>query len=231
MDISIFKVVGPVMIGPSSSHTAGAARLSRAARLIAGGAFSHVSFGLHGSFAKTAQGHGTDRALVAGALGLFEDDERLADAFSLAKKAGIGWDFYETDLGAVHSNSVKMTFSMADGGTQEVVGSSVGGGQIVIVRINGFDTELSAQSNTLVISQYDRPGVISAVTQVLAQSGINIAVMKVSRKLKGERAFCVIETDDEIPRQAVERIRALDNVVTAQAVHMTERGDDGCTTI
>jgi L-serine dehydratase len=231
MDISIFKVTGPVMIGPSSSHTAGAARLSRAARRIAGGAFDHVSFGLHGSFAKTAGGHGTDRALVAGAIGLFEDDERIADAFSLARAAGIGWDFYETDLGEVHSNSVKMTFSMADGGSQEVVGSSIGGGRIAIVRINGFETELSAQSNTLVISQYDRRGVVSDITRVLAQNGINIGVMKLSRKKKGDRAFCVIETDDCIPKQVVKRIRALDNIIAAQVLHMDEREDDGCTTI
>ena len=135
MNISIFDVLGPVMIGPSSSHTAGAAKLSEAARLIAKGQISHISFGLHGSFSQTYKGHGTDRALVAGALGLDADDEQLADSFELAAKNGLGFDFYETELENVHENTVKMTLTMNDGSTSEIVGSSIGGGQIMITQI------------------------------------------------------------------------------------------------
>ena len=130
MELSLFDVVGPVMIGPSSSHTAGAARLARVARQIAG-EFTHVSFGLHGSFAKTGWGHGTDRALVAGALGLSEQDERLRTSFEMARAVGLEYDFYTAELDVPHENAVKMTFYGSDGGKLDVVGASLGGGRIV----------------------------------------------------------------------------------------------------
>lgn len=220
MDVSIFKVTGPVMVGPSSSHTAGAARLGRVAKIIAAGPFSRVSFGLHGSFAKTYKGHGTDRALVAGILGLREDDERLADSFSLAQKAGINFDFYEIELDGMHENSVKITFYMDDGTIKEVVGSSIGGGQILIRKINGFETEFSAQMPTLVISQYDKRGMVSAVTGILAHNEINIAVMKLSRQARGEVACCIIETDDAIPDSVTQALRQVENVISVQALNI-----------
>lgn len=127
MNVSIFSVTGPVMIGPSSSHTAGAARLGRAARLITGRPFKHASFGLHGSFAKTYFGHGTDKALVAGVLGMHQDDSRLAHSFQLAEQIGLTWDFYETELENSHENAVKITLELEDGGTSEIIGSSLGG--------------------------------------------------------------------------------------------------------
>ena len=223
MDISIFKAVGPIMVGPSSSHTAGAARLARIARTIVAAPFNHVSFGLHGSFAQTHRGHGTDRALVAGALGFYEDDERIVDAFAYGEAAGLGWDFYTTKLHNAHENSVKMTFSMCDGGKQEIVGSSIGGGQIVIHEINGFATDITAQSSTLVISQNDRRGVISEVSRVLADSGINIGTMKVSRNARGETAFCIIETDGSIHDDVVARIKQVNHVLSVRAINLTER--------
>ena len=141
MELSIFDVLGPVMIGPSSSHTAGAARLSRIAGLIAGNDYKRVRFGLYGSFEKTYRGHGTDRALVAGALGLKENDELLSKSFELAREAGLEWEFYPDDLDGLHENSVRMTFTLADGSEREIIGCSVGGGQIVIRYIDGFETE------------------------------------------------------------------------------------------
>lgn len=222
MDISVFKSVGPVMIGPSSSHTAGAARLARIARQIVAEPFDHVSFGLHGSFAQTYKGHGTDRALVAGALGLSEDDERIADAFALAEQAGLTWDFHPVELQNVHENSVKMTFSMRDGSRQEIIGSSIGGGQIIICAINGFRTDISAQSSTLVISQNDRRGVISDVSRVLAEVGMNIGAMKVSRIARGETAFCIIETDGAIDDAVAERLRHVNNVLSVRAINPGE---------
>ena len=219
------------MIGPSSSHTAGAARLARIARLIVAAPFSHGCFALHGSFAKTYRGHGTDRALVAGALGLREDDERLADSFALARRAGLSWEFTEADLGGMHENSVRMTFTLTDGSRQEITGSSIGGGQIVIRSINGFETEYSAQSSALIIRQYDRPGVVSEVSGVLAGHGINIAVMRVSRSARGETAFCIIETDDWIPREVEATLRELPNIISVRAINLIDREESTCTAI
>lgn len=220
MDISIFEVAGPVMIGPSSSHTAGAAKLARVARIIVGQPFSHVSFGLHGSFARTYKGHGTDRALVAGILGLREDDENLARSFELAAAQGIGFDFYEIELENAHENSVKMTFTLKDPSQPPftVVGSSIGGGQILITGIDGFEVEVTAQLPTLVISQEDKKGVASEVTTVLANHNINIGVMKLSRKGKGELASCIIETDGEVPPAVVENLRRIGHVLSVRSI-------------
>jgi len=220
MDISIFDVTGPIMIGPSSSHTAGAAKLARVARQIAGRPFTHVSFGLHGSFAKTYIGHGTDRALVAGILGLKEDDERLANSFAMAEEQGITFDFYETELEGYHENSVKITFTLEDGSQFTVTGSSIGGAQIIIREVNGFLAEFTAQSPTLIISQYDQKGVISDISTVLANSGINIGVMKVSRQSKGALASCIIETDDVVPEEVVTRLQQIKNVLSVQYIHV-----------
>ena len=178
MELSLFDVLGPVMIGPSSSHTAGAARLADVARQIAG-EFVHVSFGLHGSFARTYRGHGTDRALVAGAL---------------------------------------MTFRSADGRERTIEGASLGGGRIRICRIDDYPAEITADAPTLVILQQDRQGMVSHVTQILAERGINIAVMRLSRTARGEIACCVIEVDGELPAGLVERVAGVPGVLSARAV-------------
>lgn len=220
MDISIFDVVGPIMIGPSSSHTAGAAKLSRVARLIVKEPFTHISFGLHGSFAKTYKGHGTDKALVAGALGLSEDSEALADSFKLAKNQGVGFDFYEIELEGVHENTVKMTLTMLDGSQNVVVGSSIGGGQIEIIEINGFATNMSLQLPTIVINQYDKKGVISEVSGILAEHSLNIATMKLSRTGKGDRACCIIEIDGEIPEEIEQEIMRNKNIISVKVINI-----------
>lgn len=219
MDISIFDAVGPVMIGPSSSHTAGAAKLARAAVTIIGEPVSHVSFGLYGSFAKTYKGHGTDIALVAGVLGLKEDDERLTEGFSLAKERNLTYEFYETELRDVHENSVLMTFTLMDGRIRKIIGSSIGGGQILIRKIDEFDTEIPFLSSTLIICQEDRVGIINEISRVLVEYGINIGVMTVKRNGKGERAFCIIETDTKISEEVVESLRKISYVISVQAMN------------
>lgn len=223
MDISIFDVTGPIMIGPSSSHTAGAARLAYIARLIAAKPFHRVSFGLHGSFAMTYKGHGTDRALVAGALGFREDDERLEHSFEIAAERGLSFDFYAEDLGDVHENTVKMTFYLDDGATAEITGSSVGGGQILITKINSFAAEISARLSTIITSHYDKKGVISDITGILADNDINIAVMKLSRSAKGKLACCVIESDQQIPESIADELKRVDNIINIQIINI----DDG----
>jgi len=221
MDISVFEVVGPLMIGPSSSHTAGAARLARAAAVIVDAPIKRVSFGLHGSFAKTYKGHGTDIALVAGVLGIKEDDERLKCAFAIAKERNLFFDFYEVELEDVHENSVLMTFILEDNSVREIIGSSIGGGQILIKRIDGFDTDLSLNSSTLVIRQEDKVGVINEISKVLAQYWINIGVMTVKRNERGAQACCIIETDSFIPKEVVEGLKRIEYVISVQAINAT----------
>lgn len=220
MNISIFEVSGPVMIGPSSSHTAGAARLAGAARQIVGQSFHRVDFGLHGSFAKTYKGHGTDRALVAGVLGLRADDERLKDSFSIAKTEGLEFNFYETELNGLHENSVKMTFYTDEGKQNEIIGSSIGGARIVISSIDGFQVEFSAQSCAVIIRHEDKKGIVSKVSGILADHDINIAAMKLTRSNRGGDAFCIIETDQMIPESAIAAITAVDEVLHAQAINL-----------
>ena len=215
--ISIFNVTGPVMIGPSSSHTAGAARLARIARNIVGSDFVHVSFGLHGSFYHTYRGHGTDMALLAGALGLAEDDEGIRDAENLAKKLGVTCDYYHADieLDHIHENSVEIQFRRACGEVVSVVGSSVGGGQVLIRRIGQLEVEFCANLPTLVIEHLDRPGMLSNFTQIIGDYGINVAVMRLTRNKKGGRACSIIESDNKIPISVIEKITSIDDVFNA----------------
>lgn len=209
MDISIFSVVGPVMIGPSSSHTAGAVRLGNFVRQIAQKPFDKAEFGLMGSFAKTGKGHGTDRALIAGILGLRADDERIINAPNLASKAGIFCRFYETEMEDVHENSVIITLYREERKLCEVVGSSIGGGRILIHRINGFPAGFHAEVPTLLIINQDVMGVVHAVSGILAQNQVNISVMHLNRKEKGDMACCFIEMDRMPDLSALDAIRAL----------------------
>lgn len=212
MQLSVFDVLGPVMIGPSSSHTAGAARLARVAALIANKPFTKVCFGMSGSFAKTGPGHGTNKALLAGALGLAEDDERIRDVEELAANLKIEAEYYQEELDDMHENSVHMTFIHTDGSESNVWGSSIGGGRITINRIGEFDTSITAESPTLVVQHLDRPGVLSEVTRVLAEKGINIGVMRLARQAKGKEASVVIEVDGSIPPQVAELVREIQYV-------------------
>lgn len=220
MNISIFEVSGPIMIGPSSSHTAGAARLALVARHIVGKPFHRVTFGLHGSFAKTYKGHGTDCALVAGALGMHEDDERLKDAFSIAGEQGLSYEFYEIEMDSVHENSVKMTFFSEDGSCTEIIGSSIGGARIVICNIDGFNVEFTATSSAILIRQHDKKGIISKVSGILAENNINIATMKLSRDNRGGEAFCIIETDQFIPKTIEKEIAMIEEIVQIQVINL-----------
>ncbi len=218
MDISVFQVTGPIMTGPSSSHTAGAERIARVSRMLAGisdvSQIEKVTFALHGSFAQTYKGHGTDRALVAGVLGLLEDDEEIAISFDLAKKEGLNYEFTEIDLEGMHENSVKIIFNKKDSSTFSVIGSSIGGGRIVINNLNGFKTEFNAETNTLIVMQKDVPGVISEVSGILARNNINIAVMKVSRKERGGEACCIVETDSKLDDSIANQLCAHDNILS-----------------
>lgn len=205
--LSAFDIVGPRMIGPSSSHTAGAARLAAVARRIAGAPVRAATFTLYGSFAHTGRGHGTDRALVAGMLGMAPDDERLPQAFDLAEQAGLLYAFGTSDEECDHPNTVRIQMDCQDGSHSEILGASVGGGNIEVQEINGLDVHLTGNYPTLLIEHRDRPGAISDVTQILTDCGINIAFMRVFREQRGDRAAMVIETDQPLEAALLERIR------------------------
>lgn len=202
--LSIFDIIGPIMVGPSSSHTAGAVRLGLVARSIFGEQPQSALIELHGSFAETGRGHGTDRALVAGLLGLEPSDERIPMSFELARDCGLHFQFQDVDLGeSQHPNTVHFILSSADR-KMEITGSSVGGGMITVTRLDGFPVNLTAEFETLLIVGEDRPGTINAITARLYEEHINVAFFNVARDQRGGQAIMIIETDDTIPAGLVE---------------------------
>lgn len=206
---SIFQIIGPVMVGPSSSHTAGAARLGNIARRICGKEPIRVDFYLHGSFAKTWKGHGTGKALLGGIMSMDPADERIADSFHLATKAGLQYSFHTTDLGEVHPNSVKIVMQRADGRILEMLGSSVGGGKVIVSSINGMDIEFSGDYPTIITFHKDQPGAVAQVSEILSRHSINIAFLKVFRSSRGSDASMVIECDQEAEPDLLKQIIAL----------------------
>ena len=215
---SIFDIVGPVMIGPSSSHTAGAARLGALARAIFGSEPARARILLHGSFDSTGRGHGTDLALAAGLLGMSIDDPSLRDALRLAAERGMEITFEGVDLGEAHPNTARFELEGADGRTMTVTGSSLGGAEVVVTCVDDFDVEITGELPTLVVTHLDRPGVIASVTAVLAEGGVNIASMRDSRERRGERALMLIETDGAVPGDVLERVGAVHDVSDVRAV-------------
>ncbi|HHT19820.1 MAG TPA: L-serine ammonia-lyase, iron-sulfur-dependent, subunit beta [Tissierellia bacterium] len=196
-ELDIFDILGPIMIGPSSSHTAGAVRLGNMAALIYRRPIERINCLLHGSFAKTYRGHGTDLALVAGLLGMSPDDERLPEAFSLAEQAGLRVSFEEADLGYVHPNTVKFEIE-GEAGAMMIVGSSLGGATIEVIQINQTAVSLRGDYPTLILDYTDKPGMISRISSSIASAGVNIAAMKVTRNR--QIATMVLELDGQIPR-------------------------------
>jgi len=209
---SLFDLIGPIMVGPSSSHTAGAVRLGTMARKILGEEPAGGTISLHGSFAKTGKGHGTNLALIAGLLGMFPDDERIPKAIEIAKERGLNFSFKIIDLGDVHPNTVKFELLGKTGGHARVVGSSIGGGAIVIRDINGFQVEIRGDYPTLVILHQDIPGIVAQVALLLGTAQTNIAQMLVSREKKGAQALMVLETDEKIDEGVLVLMRRLPNV-------------------
>lgn len=206
------------MVGPSSSHTAGAVRLGEMARKILGSEPVDAEIILHGSFAETGKGHGTNLALVAGLLGMHTDDERIPQAFEIAKEKGLSFSFTAGNLGEVHPNTVKMKLVDQEGNKVDVTGSSIGGGRIQIQGINEFQVEVMGDYHTLVVLQNDLPGVVAQVTSLIASTQINIAQMRVSREKKGARALMIIETDQAIDPAALALMRKLPTVNQAMAI-------------
>lgn len=197
------------MTGPSSSHTAGAVRLANIARKIAGDDVAEVAFTLYGSFAETGRGHGTDKALIAGALGLKPDDPGIKDAYQIARRDEVLVQVEYSDEPVRHPNTARIRIAGSDGNITDVLGVSVGGGNILVTEIDGLGVELTGDYPTLVAQYRDEPGVIAEISHVLAQLKINIAFMRVFRHGKGEDAYMTIETDQPITDDMLRMIRML----------------------
>jgi L-serine dehydratase len=209
--VSLLDIIGPVMVGPSSSHTAGACRLGLLARGLVGGTPQRARVELHGSFARTGEGHGTDKAIVGGLMGFRPDDERIRNALEIAEREGLHYGFEKTRLGdedKVHPNSVRITAERGDRRSL-MLGSSLGAGRILITEIDGFPVEVSGSYHTMVLIAEDVRGSIARIAGILADDGLNIATLRLTRKERGGDAFMVIELDEAPDEKACDDIRTL----------------------
>jgi L-serine dehydratase len=218
-EISAFDIIGPLMTGPSSSHTAGAQRIALLARKLFKGEPKKARFILYGSFAETYRGHGTDRALVAGILGFQSYDERIPQSFSCAKAAGLEVEFVldkeNTDL---HPNTTDIFLWGRNGGTLSVRGVSPGGGRAEIRGIDGVDIKLSGDYHTILIEHEDAPGMVAHIAGKLSEKRINIAFMRLYREAKGAKAYTIIEADEEIPQAVLHAIEDHQGVISAMLI-------------
>lgn len=207
--MNVFDIIGPVMIGPSSSHTAGAARIGRITRLLLGEPVKTAHIRFHGSFAKTWEGHGADRAVIGGLLGLQVDDEKLRRSKKLAAEMDMEYDIAPIQLRDAHPNTVVIEAIGQSGKTVQVQAASVGGGSVKVQYLNGMEVGFSGSKTTLVIQHRDAPGAIAKVSRLLAASKTNIATMRVFREEAGGRAVMALELDS-VPEET--HIDALRNV-------------------
>lgn len=215
--MGVFDVVGPVMIGPSSSHTAGAARIGLMAREILNDEPVQANITVYGSFAKTYKGHGTDKALVAGLLGIEADDVRLRTSFDITKEQGVTIHFHRSDAEVDHPNTVRIAMVGQHGREVEIVGVSLGGGKIEIREINGASVVLSGEEHTLITFHKDLPGIIAQVTTIMAIGHINVSNMRVFRSEKNANAVMIVCTDSPVPSEMVnmmKNIAAIESIIT-----------------
>ena len=210
--MDLFDILGPVMVGPSSSHTAGAARIGLITRMLLGAQPVKARIGLYGSFQKTYLGHGTDKALIGGLLGMEVDDLRLRESLKHAEEAGLEYSFYNADLRGAHPNTVILDVEGADGSRLNVQAISVGGGEIVVKSINGLEAGFSGHENTLIITQKDVKGMIAQISSVLTANSINIATMRVFRRSIGGEAMMVIELDGHVNQELIAWLRGMPGI-------------------
>lgn len=216
--MNVFDIIGPVMIGPSSSHTAGAVRIGRVVNKLCDGHDPvKIRITLSGSFAETGKGHGTDKALLAGIMGFHSYSPEVKDALNIAKDRGLDYTFTSEDIRGAHPNTAKIDFETSDGKSGEVLASSIGGGNITVSRINGMKVDFNGSSNTILVMHMDKPGVIANVTNMMhwQYEDLNISNFSLSRQEKGGEAIMTIETDNLPPETLIEDIRKIDHVINA----------------
>ena len=221
--INIFDMMGPVMVGPSSSHTAGAARIGNMGRTLLGEEVARADIGLYGSFAETGFGHGTDRALLAGLLGMKPDDLRIPNAYEEANRAGMAYSFRTVELRDAHPNTAHPNTALLELTLQA---SSIGGGAIVVNKIDGIDVNFTGDFNTLIVRNQDESGSVAAITSILSQVHINVANMSVNRHRRGGDALMVIETDQHIKPRQVEFLSELPGILSV-TYYDKEDDEDG----
>ena len=220
--MNLFDILGPVMVGPSSSHTAGAVRIGYISGKLLQDHVVKAEILLHGSFATTGIGHGTDRALIAGLLGMHPDDIRIPDSFALAEKEGLSFSFSTVTLKDAHPNTAVLRLTGEHGRQIEVQAASIGGGRIMIVKLDGIEVNFSAEKPTLIVHNVDQPGHVAEVTTLLAAHGINIATLQLYRDKRGGYAVMVIETDQEIEREYLEQLEQQDGIIKVTYINVEE---------
>lgn len=224
--INIFDMMGPVMVGPSSSHTAGAARIGNMGRTLLGEEVARADIGLYGSFAETGFGHGTDRALLAGLLGMKLDDLRIPNAYEEANRAGMAYSFRTVELRDAHPNTALLELTGKSGKKLTLQAASIGGGAIVVNKIDGIDVNFTGDFNTLIVRNQDESGSVAAITSILSQVHINVANMSVNRHRRGGDALMVIETDQHIKPRQVEFLSELPGILSV-TYYDKEDDEDG----
>lgn len=211
--MDIFDIVGPIMVGPSSSHTAGAVRIGYIGGKLLGEPVKKAQILLYGSFLATGEGHGTKKAIVAGLLGMEPDDYRISDSFNIAKAKDMEIEFGEAKLNEGHPNSALLRLEGINGNKIEVLGQSIGGSRINIAQIDGIDTNFSGECPTLIVHNMDQPGHVSEVTSMLAHKSVNIATMQLYRSAKGGNAVMVVECDQQIPKEGIEWLKHVEGIL------------------
>lgn len=223
--MNIFDIIGPVMIGPSSSHTAGAVRLGRVAcKIMDNEPVTSVQIELSGSFARTYRGHGTDKALIAGIMGYRSDSEEIRNALEIAAARGILYKFIPTDIPGAHPNTARIHVTGQKGKKCTVEGASIGGGNIRIDNINGMKVDFTGENNTILVLHYDRPGLVAAVTHMMAEKyrDANIGNFRLARPVKGGEAMMTIEIDGPVPQKMIEEMKNIPNVVNVLLIRAIE---------
>lgn len=219
--ISVFDVMGPNMIGPSSSHTAGAARIGFLAQKMINGPLKKVEFTLYGSFSRTYKGHGTDRALLGGIMGFSTDDMRIRNSFEIAEKKGLEFTFTPNELETdIHPNTVDIHMVNESGQEMTVRGESLGGGKVRIVRTNSVQVDFTGEYSAVIVTHQDKPGVVAYITKCLSDRNVNIAFMRLFRESKGEIAYTIVESDGRLPEDIGVTIRQHENIHEVMIVQM-----------
>lgn len=218
--MNLFDILGPVMVGPSSSHTAGAVRIGYISSKLLGEEPVKAQILLHGSFAQTGAGHGTDKALVAGLLGMQPDDMRIPHSLEIAQERGMEVHFGTTEMRDVHPNTAVLKLEASGGRSLDIVASSLGGGRVQIVEIDGIQTNFSGDCPTLIVHNLDQPGHVAEVTSMLSHKSVNIATMQLYRSKRGGYAVMVLETDQSIPAECIKWLEHLEGVIKVTYLNM-----------